>query len=51
VEWTLKQPDGWQLLAYMGATRGETAKLEKSQIKFDEDSQRHYLLIAEGGQD
>lgn len=33
-----------------GARRGEIAKLEKSQIKFDEDSQRHYLLIAEGGQ-
>lgn len=47
--------DGWQkwitlLLAYTGARRGEIARLEKSQIKFDEDSQRHYLLIAEGGQ-
>lgn len=55
VGWALKQPDGWQkwitlLLAYTGARRGEIAKLEKSQIKFDEDSQRHYLLIAEGGQ-
>lgn len=52
VGWALKQPDGWQkwitlLLAYTGARRGEIAKLEKSQIKFDEDSQRHYLLIAE----
>ncbi|MFP2832809.1 integrase [Citrobacter portucalensis] len=55
VVWALKQPDGWQkwitlLLAYTGARRGEIAKLEKSQIKYDEDSQRHYLLIAEGGQ-
>jgi hypothetical protein len=30
--------------------KSEIAKLEKSQIKFDEDSQRHYFLIAEGGQ-
>lgn len=55
VGWALKQPDGWEkwitlLLAYTGARRGEIAKLEKSQIKYDEDSQRHYLLIAEGGQ-
>ncbi|HBZ7688845.1 integrase [Klebsiella pneumoniae] len=55
VGWALKQPDGWQkwitlLLAYTGARRGEIAKLEKSQSKFDEDSQRYYLLIAEGGQ-
>lgn len=55
VGWALKQPDNWQkwitlLLAYTGARRGEIAKLEKSQIKFDEDSQRHYFLIAEGGQ-
>lgn len=55
VGWALNQPDGWEkwitlLLAYTGARRGEIAKLEKSQIKYDEDSQRHYLLIAEGGQ-
>lgn len=55
VGWALEQPEGWQkwitlLLTYTGARRGEIAKLEKSQIKFDEDSQRHYLLIAEGGQ-
>lgn len=55
VGWALKQPDSWQkwitlLLAYTGARRGEIAKLEKSQIKFDEDSQRYYFLIAEGGQ-
>ncbi|WP_394550475.1 tyrosine-type recombinase/integrase [Pantoea sp. SGAir0183] len=54
VEWALKQPDGWQkwitlLLAYTGARRGEIAKLEKSQIRYDEDSQRYYFLIAEGG--
>lgn len=55
VGWALKQPDNWQkwitlLLAYTGARRCEIAKLEKSQIKFDEDSQRYYFLIAEGGQ-
>ncbi|WP_333848896.1 integrase [Leclercia sp.] len=55
VEWALKQSDGWPkwitlLLAYTGARRGEIAKLEKSQIKYDEDSQRYYFLIAEGGQ-
>lgn len=55
VKWAHKQPDGWLkwitlLLAYTGARRGEIAKLEKSQIKFDEDSQRYYFLIAEGGQ-
>jgi len=55
VDWALKQPDGWLkwitlLLAYTGARRGEIAKLEKSQIKYDEDSQRYYFLIAEGGQ-
>lgn len=55
VGWALKQPEGWEkwitlLLAYTGARRGEIAKLEESQIKFDEDSQRHYLLIAEAGQ-
>ncbi len=54
VGWALKQPNGWEkwitlLLAYTGARRGKIAKLEKSQIKYDEDSQRHYLLIAEGG--
>jgi len=55
VRWALKQPDSWQkwitlLLAYTGARRGEIGKLEKSQIKFDEDSQRYYFLFAEGGQ-
>ncbi|CZY59214.1 tyrosine-type recombinase/integrase [Enterobacter ludwigii] len=55
VEWALKQPDSWLkwitlLLAYTGARRSEIAKLEKSQIKYDEDSQRYYFLITEGGQ-
>lgn len=55
VGWALKQPVNWQkwitlLLAYTGARRGEIAKLEKSQIKFDKDSQRYYFLIAQGGQ-
>ncbi|MCT6663719.1 hypothetical protein N4Q52_06845 [Enterobacter mori] len=39
------------MLAYTGARRGEIAKLEKSPIKYNEDSQRHYLLIPEGGQE
>lgn len=55
VAWALEQPDGWQkwitlLLAYTGARRSEIAKLEKTQIKYDEDSKRYYFLIAEGGQ-
>lgn len=55
VGWALKQPDNWQkwitlLLAYTGTRRGEIGKLEKSHIKFDEDSQRYYFLLAEGGQ-
>lgn len=55
VGWALKQLDNWQkwitlLLAYTGARRGEIGKLEKLQIKFDEDSKRYYFLIAEGGQ-
>ncbi|MGE2346130.1 tyrosine-type recombinase/integrase [Enterobacter asburiae] len=55
VGWARKQPENWQkwvtlLLAYTGARRGEIGRLEKSQIKFDEDSQRYYFLIAEGGQ-
>jgi integrase len=55
VGWALKQPDNLQkwitlLLAYTGARRSEIGKLKKSQIKFDEDSQRYYFLIAEGGQ-
>lgn len=55
VGWARKQPNNWQkwvtlLLAYTGARRGEIGRLEKSQIKFDEDSQRYYFLIAEGGQ-
>lgn len=37
-------------MAYTGARRGEIAKTEKSQIKFDKDSQRYHLLIAQGGQ-
>jgi integrase len=37
-------------LAYTGTRRGEIGKLEKSHIKFDEDSQRYYFLLAEGGQ-
>jgi len=34
----------------MGARRGEILKTEKPQIKFDKDSQRYPLLIAQGGQ-
>lgn len=55
VGWALKQPDGWfkwitLLLVYTGARREEIAKLERSQIKYDENSQRYYFLIAEGDQ-
>ncbi|AFR04424.1 hypothetical protein PEC301653_24890 [Pectobacterium carotovorum subsp. carotovorum] len=54
VDRALKQPDGWQkwitlLLAYARARRSEIAKLEKLQIKYAEDCQRYYFLIAEGG--
>ena len=38
------------VLAYTEARRGEIAKIEKSQIKFDKDTQRCHLLIAQGGQ-
>lgn len=41
---------GHTVVGVYGSQKREIAKLEKSQIKFDEDSQRHYLLIAEGGQ-
>ncbi|MFX0614070.1 tyrosine-type recombinase/integrase [Escherichia coli] len=37
------------LLAYTGARRGEIARLKSTQVKFDEDCQRHYLHIAEDG--
>jgi len=33
------------LLAYTGARRSEIAKLKVSDIRFDEDSQRHYIMI------
>jgi integrase len=53
VEWALSSRMAVEwitlLLAYTGARRGEIAKLEKSQIKYDEDSQRYYFLLAEGG--
>lgn len=55
VQWAIEQPEGWEkwimlLLAYTGCRRAEIATLRKQQIKYDEDSKRHYLLIAEGGQ-
>lgn len=55
VQWAIEQPEGWEkwimlLLAYTGCRRSEVATLRKQQIKYDEDSQRHYLLIAENGQ-
>ncbi len=34
----------------LGSEGGEIGRLEKSRIKFDEDSQSYYFLIAEGGQ-
>lgn len=39
------------LLAYTGARRGELATLTSSQICFDDDSNRHFLLIREGKTD
>jgi len=39
------------LLAYTGARRGELATLTTSQVRFDDDSNRHYLLIKEGKTD
>src|SRR5690606_4325539 len=39
------------LLAYTGARRGELATLTTSQVCFDDDSNRHYLLIKEGKTD
>ncbi|OUE90463.1 hypothetical protein AZZ82_000549 [Klebsiella aerogenes] len=36
------------LLAYTGARRGEIATLTKSQVRYDDDSNRHYLLIMDG---
>ncbi|MDF9970348.1 integrase, partial [Klebsiella pneumoniae] len=36
------------LLAYTGARRGEIATLTKSQVRYDDDSNRHYLLITDG---
>lgn len=38
------------LLAYTGVRRGGIGRLEKSRIKFDEDSQSYYFLIVVGGQ-
>jgi len=54
VHWAIGQPEGWEkwimlLLAYTGCRRAEIATLRKQQIKYDEDSKRHYLLIAENG--
>ncbi|WP_038160178.1 tyrosine-type recombinase/integrase [Trabulsiella guamensis] len=39
------------LLAYTGARRGELATLTVSQVCFDDDSNRHFLLIKEGKTD
>lgn len=37
------------LLIYTGARRGEIAKLKASQVKFDSDTKRYYLHIADDG--
>ncbi|HHT1380869.1 TPA: tyrosine-type recombinase/integrase [Escherichia coli] len=42
--------DGWKkwgflLLAYTGARRSEIANLRVSDVRLDEDSQRHYIMI------
>ncbi|HAV9727364.1 TPA: DUF3258 domain-containing protein [Escherichia coli] len=44
--------DGWNkwgflLLAYTGARRSEIAKLKVSDVRLDEDSQRHYIMIGD----
>ncbi|MCO5618066.1 tyrosine-type recombinase/integrase [Citrobacter freundii] len=44
--------DGWKkwvflLLAYTGARRSEIAKLKVSDVRLDEDSQRHYIMIGD----
>ncbi len=36
------------LLAYTGARRGEIATLTQTQVRYDDDSNRHYLLITDG---
>ncbi len=53
--WALKQPDEWQkwitlLLSYLGSQKRGDCQAGKITIKYDEDIQRHYFLIAEGGQ-
>ncbi len=45
-----KSLSGWKkwiplLLAYTGARRAEIAKLKHSDVRFDDDSQRHYIMI------
>ena len=44
--------DGWNkwgflLLAYTGARRSEIAKLKVSDVRLDDDSQRHYIMIGD----
>ncbi|PIF21286.1 tyrosine-type recombinase/integrase [Candidatus Pantoea floridensis] len=56
VSYAINHADGWLkwiilLLAYTGARRGEIATLTKSQVCFDDDSIRHYLLITDGKTD
>lgn len=38
---------GFLLLAYTGARRSEIAKLKVSDVRLDEDSQRHYIMIGD----
>nr|WP_278428394.1 tyrosine-type recombinase/integrase [Pantoea dispersa] len=56
VSYAINHADGWLkwiilLLAYTGARRGEIATLTKTQVCFDDDSIRHYLLLTDGKTD
>lgn len=47
-----KSLSGWKkwiplLLAYTGARRAEIAKLKRSDVRFDDDCQRYYIMIDE----
>ena len=53
IESSCSQLDGWRkwvvlIAIYSGARRSEITKLKKADVRFDADSQRHYLWIAKG---
>ncbi len=56
VSYAINEAEGWLkwvvlLLAYTGARRSEIATLTKGQVYFDDDSNRHHLLIRDGKTD